>query len=234
MKTFKFSLVLRTHENTDVFISLDDNIYGIHSRGISSEISGFFVIAFVFTGRIKFVQVFVVVSWKSSSLFNSFFLAIPPMSSANQITTIIRLSTLTFPLVHTKVLDIVLSRKMLQNVVNRGHLCHTPAVALNSLRGVPMKHSCTFGFIMPRTVAHWHGPEWHWCYDYYLIVAPKASCYTISAFLTFLTPRRPKHIPLQTVIIQMIPVSILRKSISGRHRPVRVADGPMTARCRFT
>ena len=30
------------------------------------------------------------------------------------------------------------------------------------------------------------------------------------------------------------PVSILRKSISGRHRPVRVADGPMTARCRFT
>ena len=30
------------------------------------------------------------------------------------------------------------------------------------------------------------------------------------------------------------PVSILRKSISGRRRPVRVADGPMTARCRFT
>ena len=28
------------------------------------------------------------------------------------------------------------------------------------------------------------------------------------------------------------PVSILRKSISGRHRPVRVADGPMTARWR--
>ena len=30
------------------------------------------------------------------------------------------------------------------------------------------------------------------------------------------------------------PVSILRKSISGRHRLVRVADGLMTARCRFT
>ena len=29
------------------------------------------------------------------------------------------------------------------------------------------------------------------------------------------------------------PVSILRKSVSGRHRTVRVADGPMTARCRF-
>ena len=28
-------------------------------------------------------------------------------------------------------------------------------------------------------------------------------------------------------------VSILRKSIAGRYRPVRVADGPITARCRF-
>ena len=32
---------------------------------------------------------------------------------------------------------------------------------------------------------------------------------------------------------KMIPVSILCKSISGRHRPVRVADGPMMARCRL-
>ena len=29
------------------------------------------------------------------------------------------------------------------------------------------------------------------------------------------------------------PVSILYKSISGRYRPVRVADGPITARYRF-
>ena len=34
--------------------------------------------------------------------------------------------------------------------------------------------------------------------------------------------------------VSTIPVSILRKFISGCHRPVRVADGPMTARCRFT
>ena len=33
--------------------------------------------------------------------------------------------------------------------------------------------------------------------------------------------------------LSAFPVSILRKSISGRHRPVRVADGPMTARYRF-
>ena len=35
MKTFKFSLVLRTRENTNVFISLDGNIYGIHSKRIN-------------------------------------------------------------------------------------------------------------------------------------------------------------------------------------------------------
>ena len=28
MKAFKFSLVLRTRENTDVFITLNENIYG--------------------------------------------------------------------------------------------------------------------------------------------------------------------------------------------------------------
>ena len=33
MKTFKFSRVLR--ENTDVFITLDDNIYGIHNRRVN-------------------------------------------------------------------------------------------------------------------------------------------------------------------------------------------------------
>ena len=35
MKTFKFSLVLRTRENTDVFITFDDNIYGIHSKRVN-------------------------------------------------------------------------------------------------------------------------------------------------------------------------------------------------------
>ena len=35
MKTFKFSLVLRTRENTNVFITLDDNIYGIHSKRVN-------------------------------------------------------------------------------------------------------------------------------------------------------------------------------------------------------
>ena len=32
----------------------------------------------------------------------------------------------------------------------------------------------------------------------------------------------------------VIPASILRKSTSGRHRPVSYPDGPMTVRYRFT
>ena len=35
MKTFKFSLVHHTCENTDDFITLDDNIYGIHSKRVN-------------------------------------------------------------------------------------------------------------------------------------------------------------------------------------------------------
>ena len=35
MKTFEFSLVLRTRENTDVFITLDENIYGFHSKRVN-------------------------------------------------------------------------------------------------------------------------------------------------------------------------------------------------------
>ena len=34
--------------------------------------------------------------------------------------------------------------------------------------------------------------------------------------------------------LDMNPASILRKSTSGRHRPVSYPDGPMTARYRFT
>ena len=33
--------------------------------------------------------------------------------------------------------------------------------------------------------------------------------------------------------VSRYPISILHKSIAGRYRPVRVADGPITTRCRF-
>ena len=35
MKTFKLLFVLRTRENTDVFITLDENINGIHSKRVN-------------------------------------------------------------------------------------------------------------------------------------------------------------------------------------------------------
>ena len=35
------------------------------------------------------------------------------------------------------------------------------------------------------------------------------------------------------IYIYIYPASILYKSTAGRYRPVRVADGPITARCRF-
>ena len=38
---------------------------------------------------------------------------------------------------------------------------------------------------------------------------------------------------LYTFCLGLSPVSILYKSIAGRYRPVRVADGPITARYRF-
>ena len=40
-------------------------------------------------------------------------------------------------------------------------------------------------------------------------------------------------LPFFLVSSSASPVNILSKSIAGRHRPVRVADGPITARYRF-
>ena len=50
---------------------------------------------------------------------------------------------------------------------------------------------------------------------------------------TYLVLSSTGRLELRLVPSAIFPVSIVRKSISGRHRPVRVADGPMTARCRF-
>ena len=35
MEKFKFSIVLRTHENIDVFITLDENMTGIHFKRVN-------------------------------------------------------------------------------------------------------------------------------------------------------------------------------------------------------
>ena len=45
--------------------------------------------------------------------------------------------------------------------------------------------------------------------------------------------RKSKHTMTDSTQATNNPVSILHKYIAGRYRPVRVADGPITARCRF-
>ena len=45
---------------------------------------------------------------------------------------------------------------------------------------------------------------------------------------------RAKELVELDLISCSYPASILRKSTSGRHRPVSYPDGPMTARYRFT
>ena len=75
---------------------------------------------------------------------------------------------------------------------------------------------------------------------YVLIIAVLPSYSMKNAFGSWNRRRRKAAVTTyaawadESECIKMYPASILRKSISGRHRPVRVADGPMTARCRFT
>ena len=38
---------------------------------------------------------------------------------------------------------------------------------------------------------------------------------------------------MQPLMLHINPVSIVHKSTASRYRPVSVADGPITARCRF-
>ena len=44
---------------------------------------------------------------------------------------------------------------------------------------------------------------------------------------------QPQFNNIENNVAPNVPVSILYKSIAGRYRPVRVADGPITARYRF-
>ena len=50
---------------------------------------------------------------------------------------------------------------------------------------------------------------------------------------TYIVGTQYKHFT-EVVLLSTYPASILRKSTSGRHRPVSYPDGPMTARYRFT
>ena len=67
----------------------------------------------------------------------------------------------------------------------------------------------------------------HWLYSF-----------PIEQIMPFDAPLSSLHAYLinskQSGALSYIPASILRKSTSGRHRPVSYSDGPMTARYRFT
>ena len=73
---------------------------------------------------------------------------------------------------------------------------------------------------------------------YYGIFLKLSSC-LLSCHLTMIVIFQKKILKKSTCILEnkcqkrTIPVSILHKSIAGRYRPVSVADGPITARCRF-
>ena len=74
MKTFKFSLVLHTRENTDVFITLDDNIYGIHSKRVN--------ILYVFARRV--VKVWEVLVYFDQSTSCRYSMELPWWGSSNE------------------------------------------------------------------------------------------------------------------------------------------------------
>ena len=83
-----------------------------------------------------------------------------------------------------------------------------------------------------------------WSYDfmtcYSLITATSYDIY-IFYFIFVSKLTHAQHLSCEAYSVTQMkslgnhnPVSILRRSLSGRHRPARVADGPMTARCKFT
>ena len=52
-------------------------------------------------------------------------------------------------------------------------------------------------------------------------------------FVIVALPRLFSYFSYVAFALPLFSVSILHKSIAGRYQPVRVADGPITARCRF-
>ena len=69
------------------------------------------------------------------------------------------------------------------------------------------------------------------------ILTSDEPCYAISGSWPLLSSytvlQKTTSNTLVSFLLMPFPVSILYKSIAGRYRPVRVADGPITARYRF-
>ena len=142
---------------------------------------GLFVIIFVLSGPISILYLVVVLSRRSIRTPASSSSAFTTMSSAKRKLIMSLPLTLTLPSWSSKASHMILSRKMLKRVGESRHPCRTPTVVLNHFHLLPLNRTAlwvlSYRFSMARMMLALR--------LYFLIVAHKASCHTLSrAFLT--------------------------------------------------
>ena len=143
---------------------------------------GLFFITFVLSRPISILYLVVVVSRRSTRTpASSSSSALTTMSSAKRKLVINRPPMLTLPSWWSNALHMILSRKMLKRVGESRHSCRTPTVVLNHSPVLPLNRTTlwalSYSFPMARMMLA--------LMLYFLIVAHRASCHTLSkAFLT--------------------------------------------------
>ena len=137
---------------------------------------GLIAITFVLSGPISILYLVVVVSRRSTRTpASSSSSAVTTMSSAKRKLVISRPSMLTLPSWSSNASHIILSRKMLKRVGESRCPCRPPTVFLNQSSVLPMNRTApalSHRFWMTRTMLT--------LMLYFLIVARKASCHTLS------------------------------------------------------
>ena len=142
---------------------------------------GLFVITFVLSGPISILYLVVVLSRRSiRTPASSSSSAFTTMSSTKRKLLMSRPPMLTLPSWSSKASHMILSRKMLKRVGESRHPCRTPTVVLNHSPVLPLNRTAlwalSYRFSMARMMLA--------LMLYFLIVAHKASCHTLSkAFL---------------------------------------------------
>ena len=144
---------------------------------------GLFVITFVLSGPVSILYIVVVVSRRYTRTPTSSSSAFTTMSSAKRnliIHILSRPTMLTLPSWSSNASHMILSRKMLKRVGERRHPCRTPIVVLNQFPVLPLNRTALWAlsYRLPMTRMMLA------LMLYFLIVAHKASCHTMSkAFL---------------------------------------------------
>ena len=139
------------------------------------------VITFVLSGPISILYLMVVVPRRSTRTpTSSSSSAFTTMSSAKRKVVISRHPMLTLPSWSSSASHMILSKEMLKMVGESRHLCRTPAVVLNHSPVLPLNRTAlwamSYRFSMARMMLA--------LMLYFLIVAHKASCRSLSkAFL---------------------------------------------------